>query len=371
MKHMVSKHRNTSVLVALLFFGLLSVDTQLFAAENSQSNLDRKIQAGFTALQSKNWKQAQSYFEDAVKIFDGKHSGSPLLLSRLSLSPSDTAITVNGKPKNVSGEVNNFRQVMGTQQALYEFVAFSSQLAGDGRRAEEYLNKVEEMRGVMWGRSWAELIPQIHSLFFSYLSSDRSENFSQYLLMAGRLLLSVEDSGGIKLIREAREHLPKDPAIPALLASYLITHNDPANAKSEAQASLGLNLNQPSVLIDLATAEWLLGELDAASKDARRAEELNPELPGPHATLAFVALETGNTSFALKEAEISSRLSNGHAFYKTILAVCLEASGDTRQAKRLLLEAWEGGSPDEEQLKAWFFRGKALEYARKVMKLRG
>ena len=368
---MVSKNWNTSVLVALFFFGLLSVVTQLFAAENSQSKLDRKAQAGLTALRAKNWKQAQSYFEDAVKIFEGKPSGSPWLLSKLSLFPSDTVITVNGKPKNVSGDVNNFREVMGTQQALYEFVAFSSQLAGDGRRAEEYLNKVDEMRGVMWGRSWAELIPQIHSLFFYHLSSDRSENFSKYLLMAGRLLLRVEDSGGIKLIREARQNLPKDPAIPALLASYLITHNDPANAKSEAQASLGLNPNQPSVLIDLATAEWLLGELDAASKDARRAEELNPELPGPHATLTFVALETGNTSFALKEAEIGSRLSSGHAFYQTILAVCLEASGDTEQAKRLLLEAWEGGSPDEEQLKAWFFRGKALEYARKVMKSRG
>ncbi len=142
----------TLALLALLFFGLPLTDAQLFAAEKSQSKLDQKIQAGFTALQTKNWKQAQSYFEDAVKIFEGKPSSSSLILAKLSLSPSDTVITVNGKPKDVSGEVNSFRQVRGTQQALYEFVAFSSQLAGDSKKAEEYLNKVDEMRGVMWGR---------------------------------------------------------------------------------------------------------------------------------------------------------------------------------------------------------------------------
>jgi tetratricopeptide (TPR) repeat protein len=356
----------------LIFFaGLISNEARLFAVEAPQSKLDQRIQAGFTALQAKNWKQAQSYFEEAVKIFEGKPSASPLILTKLSLSPSNTVITVNGKPRDVSGEVNSFRQVMGTQQALYEFAAFTSQLAGDNQNAEKYLNKVDEMRGVMWGRSWTDLIPQIHTLFFSYLSSDNSENFSQYLFMAGRLLLSVEDSDGIKLIREAKQILPKDPTIPALLASYMITHNDPSTAKSEAQVSLALSPNQPSVLIDLATAQWMIGEFDGASKAARRAAELNPDLPGPHATLAFIALETDDKSSALKEAEIGNKLSNGHRFFKTILAVCLEAAGNTQQAKSLMVEAWKGDSPDEEQLKAWFFRGKALELARKFMKQRG
>lgn len=345
--------------------GSVAIETPVVTA---QTGLDQKIQAGLAALQFKNWQQAQASFEGAIKIFEEKPSTSPWVLTKLSLSASNSVVTVNGKSKDVSEQVNGYRQVMGTQQALYEFAAFSAQLAGDGRHAEQYLEKVNGMRGVMWGKSWVEIVPRVHAIFFSSLGSDSSENFSKYLLMAGRLLLDAQDQGGLKLIRQAKQNLPKDASIPALLASYLIVNNDPAGAKAEAQASLALDQNQTSVLIDLATAEWLLGELDLATKAARKAAELDSTLPGPHATLAFVALETGDASSALKEANLGNKLSNGHTFYKTILAVSFKASGDTQQGRKLMLEAWDGGSPDEQQLKAWFFRGKALEYARALMK---
>jgi tetratricopeptide (TPR) repeat protein len=371
MEQIISNCWKTSFLSVLFLFAVLSVNAQLVTDEKTQSKLDLKIQAGFTALQAKNWKQAQSSFEEGIKIFEKKPAGSLLVFAKVSMTPSDISITTNGKPVDVSGAVNSFRQVRGTQQALFEFAAFSSQLAGDSKNAEEYVNKVDEMRGVMWGRTWAELIPKIHTIFFSYLSPDTSENFGKYLFMAGELLLRVEDARGIQFVRDAKKNLPYDASIPATLASYLIAHNDPANAKAEAQASLLLNPKQPSVLIDLATSHWLLGELDAASKTARQASELSPDLPGPHGTLAFAALETGNVASALKEAEIGDKLSDGHTFYKTILAVCLEASGDTAKAKKIMSEAWQGSPPDEEKLKAWFFRGKALEYARKLMSSNG
>ena len=185
--------------------------------------------------------------------------------------------------------------------------------------------------------------------------------------MAGRFLLTAEDLSGLDLIRRAKHNLPKDATVPALIASYLIVNHDAAGAKSEAQASLALNPDEPSVLIDLATAEWLLGELEPAASAAHKAATLDPALPGPHATLAFVALESGDSALALKEAEVGNQLSNGHKFFKTILAVCFEASGDQKKAKKLMAEAWED-APDEDQLKAWFFRGKPLEYVRVIAK---
>jgi len=337
-------------------------------AADSDSNLDQEIQAGFSTLKNKDPQAAQKHFEEAVKIFDGKPSTSHWLLAKLSLSPSNSVVTVNGKPKNVSEQVDGYRQVMGTQQALYEFAAFSLQLSGDDRKAATYFDKVDQMRGVMWGKSWIELVPQIHRLFFSYVIPDDSERFGRYLLLAGRLLLDAEDSGALALIRQAKHNLPKDATVPALIASYLIVNHDPGGAKSEAQASLALDPNQPSVLIDLATAEWMLGELGLATSAARKATELNPGLPGPHATLAFAALETGDNSLALSEAELGNKLSNGHQFFKTILAVSFVASGNKQRAEQLMAEAWDGGPPDERQLVAWFFRGKPLEYARRFMK---
>lgn len=357
-------HSQRFLLICCICLGWAS---QLFA--QSSPTLDQQVEAGLTALKAKNWKLAQSSFAAAVKTYDAKPVASALIMSKLS-PPNSTSvvITKNGKPQDVATEVNGFRQVMGTQQALYEFLAFSAQLAGDSVTADEYLAKVDEMRGVMWEKSWVALIPQIHALFYRQLTTETSDNFGKYLLSAGGMLLAIDDPEGLKVIRQAKLSLPKDPAVPALLASYLIVHDDPAGAKTEAKASLTLDPNQASVLIDLATANWLLGDLEGASVNANQAAGLRPQMPGPHATLAFVALEKGNLPTAVREAELGNKLGNGHKFFKSVWAVCLEASGDHARAVKLMNEAWEGSTPDLDQLKQWFFRGKALELARHFVK---
>ena len=337
-------------------------------AVGKELNLDQEVQAGFAALKNKDPQTAQKHFENALKVFDAKPSASKWLSMKLSLSPSNSVVTVNGQPKDVSDQVDSYRQVMGTHQALLEFAAFSAQLAKDSRTADIYVNKVEDMRGVMWGKSWLELIPQIHRVFFPYVTPDDSEAFGKYLLMAGRLLLDADNSGAIELIRRAKHNLPKDATVPALIASYLINNHDANGAKSEALDSLALDPNQASVLIDLATAEWLLGELEPASKAAHKAMEIDPTLPGPHATLAFVALETGDPAEALKHAELGNQLSDGHPFFKTILAVSCLASGNSQRAQKLMTEAWKDDYPDEKKLASWFFRSKPLEYARSLIK---
>ncbi|MEO6393221.1 MAG: hypothetical protein ABIP75_15330 [Pyrinomonadaceae bacterium] len=337
--------------------------------QTSTPTLDQQVQAGFTALKAKDWKLAQASFAGAVKTFDAKPAASALIMSKLSpLDSAPVVVTKDGKPTDVAAEVNGFRKVMGTQQALYEFLAFSAQLAGDGATAQEYLAKVDEMRGVMWERSWVALIPQIHTLFYGQLTAETSENYGKYLLSAGGMLLAIDDPAGLKVIRQAKLSLPKDPAVPAQLASYLIVHDDPAGAKTEAKASLALDPNQASVLIDLATANWLLGDLEGAAVNANQAAGLRPQMPGPHATLAFVALEKGDLPTAVREAELGNKLGNGHQFFKSLWAVCLEASGDHARAVKLMNEAWPGGAPDLDQLKQWFFRRRALELARRFVK---
>lgn len=355
------------IFIVLFLMGLYSVKGQ--TPENkSSSKLDQKIQAGFNELKAKNWKQSQTNFEDALKLFEKKSTASKLIFTRISFSVSEkTVITENGKPKDVSQEVDDFRRVFGTQQALLEFAAFSSQLAGNSNKSDQYLQKVDEMRGIMWEKSWFELIPKIHDLFYSNLTSENSENFGKYLLSSGQLLLKASDKNGINVIREAKSNLPKDPAIPAILASFLVFNGDPSNAKIEAESSLSLSPNQPSVLIDLATAEWLLNEIENSEKHAKAAKTLNPKLPGTYAALAFTSLEKDDFLTALKEAEEGNRLAEGHSFYKTILAAAYQANGEKEKARKLLSEAWGGDSPDEDQLKNWFFQGKPLEYIRQIL----
>src|SRR5262245_2652744 len=113
--------------------------------------LDPMLQSGFGALRNKKWPEARKHFEDAVAIFEQKHCTSKWLFTKLSLSPSNSSVTVNGKPKDVSSQVDGYRELMGTQQALYEFTAFSTQLSGDDRNAEAFFTKTEDLRGVMWG----------------------------------------------------------------------------------------------------------------------------------------------------------------------------------------------------------------------------
>ena len=141
-----------------------------------------------------------------------------------------------------------------------------------------------------------------------------------------------------------------------------------AEAKSLANISLAANPKQARVLIDLATAEWLLGEYDNSEKHAREATSLRPDLPGPHGTLALVAVVRNDLVTAAKEAEAGVKLSERHLYYLAIQAIVFEASGNKKGADSNIKEAWNGEYPSEDQLRKWFLKDKPLEILLTVIK---
>jgi uncharacterized membrane-anchored protein len=134
-----------------------------------------------------------------------------------------------------------------------------------------------------------------------------------------------------------------------------------ADAKKQAELSLSLKPGQARVYIDLANAEWMLGNVQVAKKHAHEAKKLRPDLPGPNATLAFVAIEEGDLKAAKEFAEEGSRISEKHKFYQTVLAAYEVAAGNASKARSIMNEAWGSDQPTPEMLKSWFFRRKPLE----------
>jgi len=325
--------------------------TSTLAVKSTPSRLGRAVQLGFVALREQRWRKARIRFELALRVFD---------------SPPEAVAESKPEEQGEFERLGSYWLSMNGKQSLLELACFSAQLEGNDSGAQSYFDQVEAMRGLFWGKSWEECVRRTHRIFFRRVAYCRSPHYGKTLALAGRLLLDAGSRKGLHVLKRARRIAPRDPSVYSALASYLITHGDPGGARMAARASLVLKPDQPCVLMDLATAELVLARFERATNAARRAYKLNPEGPGPHGVMALVALERGDAALAVREAETANRLSSEHRFYRTILAVCLQASGDKIEAKKTMNLAWPNVPPSDEDLRHWFFRRKPLEYARQL-----
>jgi len=224
------------------------------------------------------------------------------------------------------------------------------------------------MQSLVWGTSWRAYVPPIEGLFHTAIKEEKSENFGLYLYRAGLLMDDAGQEIAEKFFVEAQRLAPKDPEVAANLASYYVVRLRAAEARPLAQLSLSVNPRQAHVLIDLASAEWLLGDLDNALVHSNQAAELDPSLPGPHVTLVLVHLARGENAEALKEAEQGVQLSERHFYYLAAQAIAYEAAGKPELAVKNVREAWNGEYPDEGTLRKLFLKDKPLELLLRVIK---
>lgn len=355
-----------SFVLSVLF---LSMFTSLFAQDQINGNgtsTDQSLKSGFELLAQKKYKLAAAQFESAMNTYTETPVPSEWLFSKIQLSDEDPgdATSNDSQVRQITG----FRHAMGTKQAILMFLAFTAQLQGDKALASKYNDAIYNLQSPLWGLSWRIFIPPVEALFHSAVSEDTSENYARYEFMAGELLYSADEKKpALVMLKKAQELLPKDAEIARSLAGYLLIEFDPLGARKYGEISVNLNPKQGRVYIDLGTACWLLGDLDAAVKYASMAQKLESTLPGPHGTLALAALEKGEMSTASEEAAEGVKLSNRFPFYLTIQAVVLEATGKRSEAEKLMKEAWEDDLPGSERLKKWFFRGRSLDLALKIV----
>jgi len=359
MKQVRNLRRFVSVLAGLSvsFIGGALVVAAQDEMSGRRVNIDEVLKTGFAALSRKNYGEARKSFEQGVALMEKTPEASHWLFTKIAL-PDEDPSDVPRDP-TVRG-IMGFRHSMGTHQALRMFSSFAAQLEGDPKLANKYLAEVYGMQGVTWGLSWRVFIPPLQALFYSSVAEDSTENYARYLALNGQLLWSAGEKTGLKLVKDAHKRLPKDPEIAAKLAGYLVIQLEAAEARSAAEIALAANPKQGRVLIDLATAEWLLGETDAAEKHAAEAQKLEPSLPGPHATLALVAIEKGDLQTAAKEAKMGVELSERHPFYLLVQAIAFEASGKNKESETLLKEAWNDPLPQPRDLERWYIRGKPM-----------
>jgi tetratricopeptide (TPR) repeat protein len=329
------------------------------------NSVDRSLKAGFAALSKKNFAEARKAFEEGAELVRKKPEPSEWLFTKIRL-PDEDGNEMQSKDPTIR-QITAYRHSMGTNQALLMFTSFAAQLEGDSKTANQYLQRVYGLRGPMWGTSWTIFVPPLQALFYSGVAADESENYARYLFLNGQLLYSAGEEIGLRLVREAHQRLPKDPTIAAQLAAYLVIRLDAVEAKKLAELSLSAQPKQARVLIDLAVAEWLLGNTDAARQHALEAAKLAPELPGPHATLALVAIENDDRTAAASEARIGVELSGRHPFYLLVQALAFEASGKTNEADKLIKEAWVASPPTLEDLEKWYVRGRATRLATSIL----
>jgi len=347
-------------LVVLL--GLLPVVGQ--PGQKTSAKVDQPIIAGLAAVKEKKWAEARAHFEEAAKIQEKEKLPSDFLFTKIKLADEDPGDLWDPTTRPIV----EFRHAMGTRQAIRVFIAFSSQLEGNPGAAK-HLEAVYSLQNLLWGLSWRLFNTHLVRIFHETAPPEKTENYARYLVKAGQLLWNSDDEDVGKYFEQGQQILPKDKEIAATLAGYyLLIGRDAARAKKQAELSLSVDPKQGRVLIDLATAEWVLGETDAAAKHSKEASLLRPDLPGPHATMAFAALEKGDNALALKEAEIGDKLSEGHVFYRSILAAALKANGKDKEAADALATATDPVKADIELLKKWFFRGKPLEYIEAILK---
>ncbi len=341
---------------------LLSVAA--FAQNNKEMGtpkLDKFIENAFNAVKKKNWPEATKNFNEALKEKSKIKYPSYFLYQLLVLPDEDRSTDISDIDVV---QITFWRHSMGHEQALLTFLAFTEQLDGNTLEADRAMQKVYGMQSPVWGLSWKMFAGKIHDVFFALVPKDLGENYARYLFQSGNLLIDAEDMRGIELVERAQELLPKDPEIAGRLADIYLMTDKIEESKRLAEMSLSIKPKQLRVLIDLANAEWILGNIDAAEKIAKEAIAIDAEFPGPHSTLVFIAIEKGEFSKALEQAKIGSKLSNKHIFYQTVLAAALAANGQQIEAQNVMKESWQNEPPSVNDLKHWFFRRKPLELIR-------
>lgn len=316
------------------------------------TSIDDSLRTGFDFLTKGKYAEARVQFETAQSTFTKGPEPSQWLFTKIRL-PDENEVDASSKNPQVR-QITGWRHTMGTKQAITTFLAFTSQLQGDKAAADKYFDAINKLQSPLWGLSWRTFVPLIQNVFHLAIPPDNNENYARYLYLAGLLLEDAGEDIALTFFERAQKMASKDPEIAANLASSYLMKLRAAEAKALAQTSLAGKPQQGRVLIDLATAEWLLGELDNAEKHASEAAALLPQLPGPHVTLALVAIEKGDSAKALKEAEIGVKSSNRHPYYLAIQGAAFELAGKKTEADNNIKEAYKGELPTEDQLKGWF-----------------
>ncbi len=352
-------------LILLLFVCSITLVGQDVVAGKTPS-IDDSLRTGFDLLTKGKYADARVQFELAQSSFTKTPEPSQWLFTKIRL-PDENEGDATSKDPQIR-QITGFRHTMGTKQAITTFLAFTCQLQGDKPAADKYFDAIYKLRSYVWGLSWRTFVPLIQSVFYPAIPQESNENYARYLYRSGLLLEDAGEDIALTFFERAQKMAPKDSEIAANLASSYLMKLRAAEAKALAQTSLSGKPQQGRVLIDLATAEWLLGELDNAEKHASEAAALLPQLPGPHVTLALVAIEKGDAAKALKEAEIGVKSSDRHPFYLAVQAAAFELAGRKTEADSNIKEAYNGKLPTEELLKGWFLKGKPLDILLTVIK---
>jgi tetratricopeptide (TPR) repeat protein len=139
------------------------------------------------------------------------------------------------------------------------------------------------------------------------------------------------------------------------------------DAKPLAELSLSLKPRDPHVLLDLASAEWLLGELDNATKHSLEAESIDPTLPGPQACLTLISIARNDVPAAYKYATEGVKRSDRHPVYLSFQAMVAEAMGNNKEADALMREAWKEQLPSDDDLRSWYLKDKPFELMKRLV----
>jgi tetratricopeptide (TPR) repeat protein len=352
-------------LMLLLFACSITLLGQDVVAGKAPS-IDDSLRTGFDLLAKGKYADARVQFETAESAFTKSPAPSQWLFTKIRL-PDENEGDATSKDPQIR-QITAWRHTMGTKQAITTFLAFTSQLQGDKAATDKYFDAIYKLQSALWGVSWQTFVPLIQSVFHLAIPQEQNENHARYLYLSGLLLEDAGEEIALTFFERAQQMAPKDPEIAANFASSYLMKLRVPEARALAQTSLAGKPQQGRVLIDLATAEWLLGELDAAEKHASEAAALLPQLPGPHVTLALVAIEKGDAVKAMKEAEIGVRSSDRHPFYLAVQAAAFELAGKKTEADKNIKEAYKGKLPTEDQLKGWFLKGKPLDILLTVLK---
>lgn len=189
-------HLNWAAAVLKLSLFISVVSTCASGQTLVLSDLDKRIKEGLELVPNKEWSKAKVLFESALMIVEKNSEPSPFLIRKLSLPDEDPDYIPRSKEE---AAISGYRHVMGTKQALLEFLAFTSQLEGNKEKAEEYFEGVYRMQGPLWGSSWRTFIPQIQAVFHLSAPVERKAR-----IMAGTCFYRAS-CYGIRVSKQARK----------------------------------------------------------------------------------------------------------------------------------------------------------------------